>query len=80
MTKKHVDPTQAPSESPNEAGEGATNLKLSVKRMRRLRSTVRGGASDAWTEASVSNGTINDTGSTSWTQSGGGGSFTASSP
>jgi hypothetical protein len=79
MTKKHVDPTQVPSESPNEAGEGATKLKLSVKRMRRLRTTVQGGGN--WTdEQPASTGNLSATNITGWTQSVGGGSLTGGSP
>lgn len=45
MTKKPTDRTEAPAA---DAIEGAQKLQLSVKRMKKLRVSVKGGASDAW--------------------------------
>jgi hypothetical protein len=50
MSKKPIDTTEAPADSTNEATEGAQKLKLSVKRMKKLRVSVKGGASaESWT-------------------------------
>ncbi|HEU4539191.1 MAG TPA: hypothetical protein VFS00_33955 [Polyangiaceae bacterium] len=57
MTKQHDDPTDPPADRPDDAAatEGAPKLKLAVKRMRRLRSSIRGGAStDTWTSTDPS--------------------------
>lgn len=50
MTKKPIDQTDAPADSNNESTEGAQKLQLSVKRMKKLRSSVKGGAAN-WTES-----------------------------
>jgi hypothetical protein len=52
MTKKPIDQTDAPASSSDETTEGAQKLKLSVKRMKKLRSSVKGGANatdPSWT-------------------------------
>jgi hypothetical protein len=62
MSKKPIDTTEAPADSTNEATEGAQKLKLSVKRMKKLRSSIKGGASSpSETWASVTSPTSDPT-------------------
>lgn len=68
MTKKPIDQTDAPTNSSDETTEGAQKLKLSVKRMKKLRVSVKGGASDpSWTGTCTSDNNSAPGPITGWT-------------